>query len=121
MIQKTERFNAGFGITLNRPLCRDYVWRDRATANRAKLILSIPIVGVIYSISIMLHQDFKNKTGKSMAVLRGILCGSIVGIPVCLALDIVGMITQVRQRVNERRVREAIALVMSTVDLLDIT
>ena len=103
MLHKTERFNAGFGISINKPQLEDYMWEGRRKEFQAKALLSIPVLGVIFAVLILRDNDIKNQVGVKMAALRGILYGSIVGIPAGIALDIVGMITQVKERMSHRR------------------
>jgi hypothetical protein len=96
-----ERFTAGFGICFKRPA--DTVHMSRNENNRLKLGRSIPIVALVITILQMesRHRYYKQldvKIVRSLGTrafdLRGILYGSILGIPAGIALDLVGTVLQ---------------------------
>lgn len=105
MISKTERFNAGFGIDLIRrddPL--EAISSNKRELAKRKALLSVPIFGLFFGITIIKDErPERPKKGCGAAGLRGILYGSIIGIPVGVALDITAMITQVKALVQAKR------------------
>lgn len=105
MVHKTDSFNAGFGINLTRS--KDdcgFDKKGRRFAISRKAFLSIPIFGVILSILVLKDLSMKYRVGRKMIALRGMLYGSIVGIPLGVALDIVGMVTQVKEWIKSKNI-----------------
>jgi hypothetical protein len=109
MVHKTDSFNIGFGINFTRSKenCVLNQKRRRFAISR-KASLSIPGFGVFLAIVILGDRTMKNKVGTKMLALRGILYGSIVGIPLGVALDIAGMVTQVKAWVDARKIKRGI-------------
>jgi hypothetical protein len=98
MLSKTQRFNCGFGVNMVKPSSE-----RRRDIIQAKALLSVPLLGCFLSVVLFKDRTVQRKIGLGAAGLRGILYGSIVGIPVGVALDIVGMITQVKALVQAKR------------------
>jgi hypothetical protein len=96
----TQRFNAGFGVDLVRLTDPEETRRDSALG---KVLLSVPIVGSFMGIIVLMERSTKRKRGYGVMGVRGFLYGSIVGIPMGLALDIVGTIIQVKALVQAKR------------------
>lgn len=96
----TQRFNGGFGINLVR--LTDPVERRRDVM-KAKAILSVPLLGGGLATIMLMERSVQRGRGNGAAGLRGILYGSIVGIPVGVALDIVGTVMQVKALVQAKR------------------
>ncbi|MFV0340371.1 MAG: hypothetical protein ACK5MA_07080 [Parachlamydiaceae bacterium] len=106
MLYKTERFNAGFGISLSHPPVRNYIWGERKEALKVKAIMTVPGFGLFLGIYALKKES--PKVGLRMAAFRGILYGSVVGIPLGILLDIAAMVTQVKAWIKVKRDESAV-------------
>jgi hypothetical protein len=115
MIGRFDSFNAGFGVCFKNPRYNgsergEYVHFHRSDNNFCKLFNSIPIFALVLGINRLVQNrndkkvdpNFYLSVGERTLTLRSFLYGSVLGIPVGVALDLVGMVTQVKYAIDNR-------------------
>ncbi len=92
---KLKNFNVAFGITYK---STSRISGSTKEENKRKLLLSIPVLGIICAIYQKKSANRQGEVGVNSKLARGILCGLVVGMPIVLALDIIASIsTQIHQ------------------------
>ncbi len=92
MVDFLRSFNRAFGISYKAPFKNVSAKR----ANKMKLLNSLPLVGIITGVGILVKSQ--EESGRKLLATRAILCGSIIGLPIVFALDLISSLsTQIVQ------------------------